>query len=108
MNLLFSKLRVHKLTRPFKSSDEMPDETLSTEFILDNIVISGDAKRVTDRILALHEMTGGFGTLLYAGKDWHDPSLARRSMQLMAEKVMPAVNATLKTSSSPRVAHAVG
>ena len=35
---------------------------------------------------------GEFGTLLYAGKDWTDRDLGRRSMILMAEKVMPRVN----------------
>ena len=34
---------------------------------------------------------GEFGTLLYAGKDWASPELARRSMILAAEKVMPDV-----------------
>jgi hypothetical protein len=38
---------------------------------------------------------GDFGTLLYAGHDWADVGLARRSMELMAEKVMPAVNADI-------------
>ena len=38
-------------------------------------------------------MTGDFGTLLYAGKDWEDKALWIRSMELMAEKVMPAINA---------------
>jgi len=36
---------------------------------------------------------GKFGTLLYAGKDWKDRELGRQSMILMAEKVMPHVNA---------------
>jgi hypothetical protein len=27
--------------------------------------------------------------------DWADPSLGRRSMELMAEKVMPTVNAAI-------------
>ena len=40
-------------------------------------------------------MTGDFGTLLYAGKDWEDKALGRRSMELMAERVMPAVNAAI-------------
>jgi hypothetical protein len=35
---------------------------------------------------------GDFGTLLYAGHDWQDETLARRSLELMAEQVMPAVN----------------
>ena len=32
---------------------------------------------------------------IYAGHDWADTKLARRSMELMAEKVMPAVNAAI-------------
>ena len=44
------------------------------------------------RVPFIHEVTGDFGTLLYAGHDWANPQLARRSMELMAENVMPAVN----------------
>jgi hypothetical protein len=58
-------------------------------------VIRGGVNRVVDGILALQDKIGDFGTLLYCGKDWVDPTLSRRSMELMAEKVMPAVNAAL-------------
>jgi hypothetical protein len=34
--------------------------------------------------------------LLYAGKDWKDPALGKRSMVLFAEKVLPKINAALK------------
>ena len=30
----------------------------------------------------LHEQVGDFGELVYAGMDWVDPKLARRSMEL--------------------------
>ena len=43
----------------------------------------------------MREETGDFGELVYAGMDWADPALARRSMQLMAEEVMPRVNAAI-------------
>ena len=43
--------------------------------------------------LSLRERVGDFGTLLYAGKDWVDPALARRSMVLLAEQVKPRVDA---------------
>ncbi len=33
------------------------------------------------------------------GMDWVDPALARRSMQLMAEEVMPRVNAAIGKES---------
>jgi hypothetical protein len=50
---------------------------------------------VVDQLLAFREVVGDFGTLLYAGHDWAEPGLARRSMELMAEQVMPAVNAAI-------------
>ena len=73
----------------------MTDAELTYDYIFDNIVIRGSVNRVVDGILALHEKIGDFGTLLYCGKDWADQTLARRSMELMAEKVMPAVNAAI-------------
>jgi len=48
-----------------------------------------------DEILAFREQVGEFGTLLYAGKDWLDRERGRRSMILLAEKVLPAVNAAI-------------
>ena len=50
---------------------------------------------MADELLAFREEVGDFGTLLYAGKDWLDRSLGRRSMTLLAEKVLPAVNAAI-------------
>jgi hypothetical protein len=47
---------------------------------------------VAEEILALREEAGDFGEIVYAGMDWVDPALAKRSMELMAEKVMPQVN----------------
>ena len=48
--------------------------------------------------MAFREEVGDFGTLLYAGKDWLDRDLGRRSMVLAAEKVLPAVNAAIARS----------
>jgi hypothetical protein len=45
-----------------------------------------------DEILELREIAGDFGELVYAGMDWVDGKLARRSMELMATEVMPRVN----------------
>ena len=59
-------------------------------------MIAGTVNSVVDQILAFRGKTGDFGTLLYACHDWLDPALGRRSMQLMAEQVLPRVNAALK------------
>jgi alkanesulfonate monooxygenase SsuD/methylene tetrahydromethanopterin reductase-like flavin-dependent oxidoreductase (luciferase family) len=58
-------------------------------------VIAGTVNSVVDQILAFREQVGDFGTLYYACHDWVDPALGRRSMELMAEEVMPRVNAAI-------------
>jgi alkanesulfonate monooxygenase SsuD/methylene tetrahydromethanopterin reductase-like flavin-dependent oxidoreductase (luciferase family) len=95
MNQLTAKLRKGNRLGGFKERLEMPDEDLTLDYIFNNVVIRGSVNRVVDGILALHEKIGDFGTLLYCGKDWTEPALSRRSMELMAEKVMPAVNAAI-------------
>ena len=54
---------------------------------------------VVDQILRFREQVGDFGELVYAGMDWVDPQLARRSMELMATQVMPRVNAAIAESA---------
>ena len=80
----------------FKIRPDQPDADITLEFVLDSLVICGTPDEVADQILALHATVGDFGTLVYAGHDWADPQLARRSMQLMTEAVMPRVNAALR------------
>lgn len=76
----------------FKASRDMPDEAVTPDYVADQLVIWGSPEKVTDELLAFRETVGDFGTLLYAGKDWLDRDLGRRSMILMAEKVLPALN----------------
>ena len=92
---LLTKRRGHGNVDIFKHDLKMPDEAVTVDYLLDRLVLSGTVDSVVEQILAFRETIGDFGTLLYAGHDWADPRLARRSMELMAEKVMPAVNAAL-------------
>jgi alkanesulfonate monooxygenase SsuD/methylene tetrahydromethanopterin reductase-like flavin-dependent oxidoreductase (luciferase family) len=100
----FSQMHA-KLTRSkrlfvFKTHKEQPDEDITHDFVMDKLVIHGSVNKVVDRILALREEIGDFGELVYAGMDWVDPTLAKRSMQLMAEEVMPRVNAAIGKSAA--------
>jgi len=79
----------------FKGHKEQPDEEITLDYVMQNCVFHGTVNKVVDQILAMREETGDFGELVYAGMDWADPVLARRSMQLMAEEVMPRVNAAI-------------
>jgi alkanesulfonate monooxygenase SsuD/methylene tetrahydromethanopterin reductase-like flavin-dependent oxidoreductase (luciferase family) len=84
----------------FKSHKEQPDDEITDDFVMDNCVFHGSVNKVVDQILAMHEETGDFGELVYAGMDWVDPELAKRSMRLMAEEVMPRVNAAIGKSAA--------
>jgi alkanesulfonate monooxygenase SsuD/methylene tetrahydromethanopterin reductase-like flavin-dependent oxidoreductase (luciferase family) len=87
----------------FKSHKEQSDDEITHDYVMDNCVFHGTVNKVVDDILAMREQSGDFGELVYAGMDWVDPALAKRSMQLMAEQVMPRVNAAIK---SPKVSAA--
>jgi alkanesulfonate monooxygenase SsuD/methylene tetrahydromethanopterin reductase-like flavin-dependent oxidoreductase (luciferase family) len=89
---LYTKLKKGRLEL-FKNRRDQPDDEVTLDSICDELIIYGSPDKVADEIIKFRERVGDFGTLLYAGKDWRDPTLAKRSMQLLAEKVMPKVNA---------------
>jgi alkanesulfonate monooxygenase SsuD/methylene tetrahydromethanopterin reductase-like flavin-dependent oxidoreductase (luciferase family) len=89
---LMRKLIGNKRPELFKVDRDMPDAAITLDYVLDSLVICGTVESVVDQILAFRERIGDFGTLVYAGHDWTDERLARRSMELMAEEVMPRVN----------------
>ena len=74
-------------------SRDLPDSAVTTDYIVDQLVVAGTAGPGRRRAARPSATTiGDFGTLLYCGIDWVDPRLARRSMELMADEVMPRVN----------------
>jgi alkanesulfonate monooxygenase SsuD/methylene tetrahydromethanopterin reductase-like flavin-dependent oxidoreductase (luciferase family) len=95
---LYTKLKRGNRHVAFKTRADQPDEEVTLDSIVDKLVFWGSPNRVADQILAFREEIGDFGTLLMAGKDWLDRDLGRRNMQLLAEKVMPQVNATIGKS----------
>jgi alkanesulfonate monooxygenase SsuD/methylene tetrahydromethanopterin reductase-like flavin-dependent oxidoreductase (luciferase family) len=92
---LFTKLRKGRLEL-FKTRCDQPDEEVTLDGVCKELIIFGSPDKVVDDLLRYRERVGDFGTLLYAGKDWRDPELAKRSMILMAEKVLPKINAAIK------------
>lgn len=86
----------------FKHDQQQPDSEITPEYAIDRLVIAGTVNSVVDQILAFRDQVGDFGTLLYACHDWLDPALGKRSMQLMAEQVMPRVNAAISAEKIQR------
>jgi len=97
---LFTKLKKNGRIELFKTHREQPDDEITLESICERLIIYGTPSSVADKLLAFQAEVGEFGTLLYAGKDWKDREIGRRSMILMAEKVLPRLQSTAPRRSA--------
>jgi alkanesulfonate monooxygenase SsuD/methylene tetrahydromethanopterin reductase-like flavin-dependent oxidoreductase (luciferase family) len=88
---LYTKLKAGGRIELFKTRRDQPDSEVTLDAVCDHLIIHGSPDKVADELRAFREQVGDFGTLLYAGKDWKDRDLGRRSMQLLAEKVLPKI-----------------
>ncbi len=95
---LLTKLKVAGRAEAFKTARDQPDSAITPDGVMDKLVIWGSPKKVAEELLAFRDEIGDFGTLLYAGKDWLDRDLGRRSMVLLAEQVLPALNTAIGKS----------
>jgi alkanesulfonate monooxygenase SsuD/methylene tetrahydromethanopterin reductase-like flavin-dependent oxidoreductase (luciferase family) len=92
---LMTKRRARGQLDTFKHELSVSDAECTLEYVMKHLVIYGSPERVAERIVDFRRTVGPFGTLLYCGHDWVDPTLARRSLELMATEVMPRVNRAL-------------
>jgi alkanesulfonate monooxygenase SsuD/methylene tetrahydromethanopterin reductase-like flavin-dependent oxidoreductase (luciferase family) len=68
----------------------MTDDETTVQRIVRSQVIAGSPRSVLEQLVSLREETGHFGTLIMTSHDWDRPALWKRSMELMATKVIPA------------------
>ncbi len=72
-----------------KPDPAIADEAVEIEAIKRSMVTWGGPATVLDKLVALGEQWGDFGTLLMVGHDWDRPALWQNSMTLLAREVMP-------------------
>jgi alkanesulfonate monooxygenase SsuD/methylene tetrahydromethanopterin reductase-like flavin-dependent oxidoreductase (luciferase family) len=86
-----SSLAAAKRLSMIKPRAEMSDDECTAEAIMRECVIHGSPRTVLDKLVALRERVGPFGTLLQIGLDWSGPNEAweRDGMRLLAHEVMP-------------------
>lgn len=92
---MLTKMKLSNRHVIFKKHRDEEDSAVTLDRLVDELVIAGTVNEVVDQILALREVAGDFGEIVYAGMDMVDKQLARRSMELMASEVMPRVNAAI-------------
>ncbi len=92
----FRYLRGVRRIADFRDRQDAPVETLNALLEVDqaltDCVIAGSAKTVTDRLVALVDRLGPFGTLVTVGHDWDEAGTWQESMRMLAEDVMPTVS----------------
>jgi alkanesulfonate monooxygenase SsuD/methylene tetrahydromethanopterin reductase-like flavin-dependent oxidoreductase (luciferase family) len=96
---LWGKLAKAGRLAGFKERPDQPDSEVTLDYVMNKLVIHGSPGKVADQILKLREEIGDFGEIVYCGVDWTDAKLGARSMELLAEKVMPQVNAAIGSSA---------
>jgi alkanesulfonate monooxygenase SsuD/methylene tetrahydromethanopterin reductase-like flavin-dependent oxidoreductase (luciferase family) len=82
---------------PFVVNQGDDPAALTHETLRDNYTIYGSPDTVVEKILALREEIGHFGTLMITAQDWKDKARIKRSLSLLADEVMPKVNAAIGT-----------
>jgi len=80
------------MKKAFITTPDMDAADLTHETLRNELVICGSPQTVTEKLLAFREEVGPFGNLMMTAHDWTEPEKLKRSMELMATEVMPAVN----------------
>lgn len=74
-----------------KHDPSMADDAVDVDYLMEHLWIVGDPQECADKIRALYETTGGFGTLLSVTADSDDPAWDHESLRLLANEVAPRI-----------------
>lgn len=87
----FPLIESYGLSGVWKDDPAMPDEAITVEHVLESRAIVGSPDTVARQLRQLYQTVGGFGGLLILCYDWEGDNGPRwrRSMELLAERVMP-------------------
>ena len=75
----------------WKRDAQQPDADCTLDYFLDDVIIAGDPKHVTQQLLELREQSGPFGTLILTAHDWDDRDRWKHSLELFAHEVVPGL-----------------
>jgi alkanesulfonate monooxygenase SsuD/methylene tetrahydromethanopterin reductase-like flavin-dependent oxidoreductase (luciferase family) len=88
--------RMFGMTKFYKHNPAVPDADVTPEYLAENTFVVGSVETVVDKLEATYDQVGGFGHLLILGFDYSDnPGPWKDSMRLLAEEVMPRLNARI-------------
>lgn len=83
-------------THFYKHDPSVPDTDVTPEYLSRHSWVVGSVETCVEKLEAMHERCGGFGTVLLLTFDYSaTPGPWKESMRLLAEEVLPRVNARL-------------
>jgi len=92
----FRYLRGVRRIEDFRDRQDAPaeelNELLGVDEALADCVIAGSPRRVLDRLVALVDRLGPFGTLVMVGHDWDETTLWQDAMRRLATELMPTLS----------------
>lgn len=97
---LLTKMKAAGRAVIFKDDPSTDDDLITVDHVIDRLVTFGTPEEVTDKLLAFFDEIGPSRHIVYAGHDWLDVGLSRRSMELMAEKVVPSLERQLPAAEN--------
>jgi alkanesulfonate monooxygenase SsuD/methylene tetrahydromethanopterin reductase-like flavin-dependent oxidoreductase (luciferase family) len=100
---LVKLLKSTNATTVIRPEPDMPDDQVTADTVVRGVTIAGSPKTVIEKLIAFREKVGPFGTVLISGMDFDGANgpVERRSMELLAKKVMPAVRRALTPRRKP-------
>jgi alkanesulfonate monooxygenase SsuD/methylene tetrahydromethanopterin reductase-like flavin-dependent oxidoreductase (luciferase family) len=73
-------------------ADDIAQDEVTVEYLAENFWLIGSPTTVAEKIRALYEETGGFGTLVSFGYEYAaDPEVYRRHFELLGSQVAPLI-----------------
>ena len=88
-------LTAMNLLHVLKPDPDMADDEFTAEFYLRDNLIHGSPDTVVEKLLALRDEVGDFGTLVIAALEYQDRARIRNSMTLIANAVMPKLRGAI-------------
>ena len=85
----------------FKRDLDVSDADTDLDYLFSEHIIAASPDDALDRLLALVDEAGPFGTLILMSYDWDDKARWLHSMDLFANELMPALNKAVCAAAVP-------
>ena len=88
---IYNKLKKANRLDILKKNPADKKEKINLDILMKELVICGDVPKVIDQVQSLKNNFSNMSTLTYVNVDWKNKKISKRSMELLAEKVIPKI-----------------